>query len=161
LYFAGDPYAADREAVMGTIRRILRDREPELQTIPFRKFWRGAYERLDDVEAWWLSRRLIYIRFELRGHAAHWKHYFLTQDGLKVAERLRKKVSHARWYDGRIEEIHRFMGHLTAADIKARQYRHARYRDAQINELIPDLTAEEIAGNFSQVFGEPLEVPID
>jgi hypothetical protein len=50
-----------------------------------------------------------------------------------------------------------FMGHLSAADIKARQYRHARYRDANLNQFIPDLSAVEIADNFERVFGEPLE----
>jgi hypothetical protein len=52
-------------------------------------------------------------------------------------------VPHARWYADRIEQIHRFMGHLSAADIKARQYRHAKYKEANLNEYIPDLTAED------------------
>jgi hypothetical protein len=42
LHFAGDSAAADAEEVKATIRRIMADQEPELQTIPFRKFWRGA-----------------------------------------------------------------------------------------------------------------------
>jgi hypothetical protein len=90
--------------------------------------------------------------------AAPWKHYFLTQVGKDVAARLVANVSHATWYAGRIAQIHRFMGHLSATAIKARQYRHARYRDANLNQFIPDLTAEEIAENFEQVFGETLGV---
>ncbi|AMV24004.1 hypothetical protein VT84_06385 [Gemmata sp. SH-PL17] len=150
--------AADRDIVIATIRQIHRDREPELQTIPFRKFWRGAYERRDDVEAWWWSRGLVYIRFELRGSARPWKHYFLTQAGVDVAERLVRNLSHAQWYADRIGQIHHYMGHLSASDIKDRQYRHARYKDANLNEYIPDLTAQEIADNFFYVFGEQLEV---
>ncbi|MCE9567847.1 MAG: hypothetical protein K8U57_38095 [Planctomycetes bacterium] len=160
LHYAGDESASDAEEVKATIRRILEDQEPELQTIPFRKFWRGAYERLDDVEAWWLSRRLVYTKFELRGQAAPWKHYFLTKQGAAVADRLRNKLEHAAWYARRIDEIHRYMGHLSASDIKSRQYRHERYRLAQISELIPDLTVEEIRQNFQDVFAEPLEVVI-
>jgi hypothetical protein len=160
LYQSGDPAAADRDLVVATIRQIHGDREPELQTIPFRKFWRGAYERRDDVEAWWWSRGLVFVKFELRGTAAPWKHYFLTRAGRAVATRLIDKVPHARWYTDRIAQIHRFMGHLSAAEIKERQYRHARYREANLNEFIPDLSAEEITENFRQVFGEPLEVPL-
>jgi hypothetical protein len=156
LYQAGDPAASDRELIVSTIRQIEADDEPELQTIPFRKFWRGAYERLDDVEAWWWSRGLVFTRFELRGRAAPWKHYFLTRAGKDVAARLIRNVPHAVWYANRIAQIHRFMDHLGAAEIKARQYRHARYRDANLNQFIPDLTAEEIADNFEQVFGERL-----
>lgn len=160
LHYAGDDAASDAEEVKATIRRILEDQEPELQTIPFRKFWRGAYERLDDVEAWWLSRRLVYTKSAFRGQAARWKHYFLTQQGVAIADRLRSKLEHAAWYARRIDEIHRYMGHLSASDIKSRQYRHERYRMAQISELIPDLTVEEIRQNFQDVFSEPLEVLI-
>ncbi len=160
LHYAGNESASDGEEVKATIRRILTDQEPELQTIPFRKFWRGAYERLDNVEAWWLARRLVYTKFELRGRAAAWKHYFVTKQGVSVASRLRTNLEHAAWYANRIDEIYRYMGHLSASDIKDRQYRHERYRLAQISELIPDLTVEEIRQNFQDVFGEPLEVPI-
>lgn len=160
LYQAGEAVASDRAAVTGVIRQIYRDREPELQTIPFRKFWRGAYERRDDVEAWWWARGLVFVRFEPRGTAAPWKHYFLTQAAVDVAKRLVSNVPHARWYDTRINQIHQYLGHLSAADIKARQYKHARYREANLNEYIPDLTAAEIAENFLQVFGERLEVPV-
>src|SRR3954466_2600433 len=64
LYQAGDPAAADRTLIVRTIRPTDADNEPELQTIPFRKFWRGAYERLDDVESWWWSRELVFVKFE-------------------------------------------------------------------------------------------------
>lgn len=160
LYQAGESVASDRAAVTGVIRQIYRDREPELQTIPFRKFWRGAYERRDDVEAWWWARGLVFVHFELRGTAAPWKHYFLTQAAVDVAKRLVSNVPHARWYDTRIDQIHQYLGHLSAADIKARQYKHARYREANLNEYIPDLSATEIAENFLHVFGERLEVPV-
>jgi hypothetical protein len=160
LFQSGDTVAADKNLITQTIRKIHGDHEPELQTIPFRKFWRGAYERRDDVEAWWWARALVFIKFELRGNASPWKHYFLTQAGRDIAERLVKNVPHAKWYSDRIEQIHYFMGHLSAADIKGRQYRHAKYRQANLNEFIPDLTAEEIADNFRQVFGQPLEVPV-
>lgn len=156
LYQSGDPAAADRALIVRTIRRIDADNEPELQTIPFRKFWRGAYERLDDVESWWWSRGLVYVKFERRGVAAPWKHYFLTQAAKDVAARLVSNVPHAVWYARRVGEIHRYLGHLSASDIKARQYRHARYRDANLNQFIPDLSAEEIAENFAEVFGEQL-----
>lgn len=160
LYQSGDPAATDRSLITSTIRKIHGDREPELHTIPFRKFWRGAYERRDDVEAWWWARGLVFVKFELRGTAAPWKHYFLTQAGQDIANKLVADLPHAKWYADRIEQIHRFMGHLSAADIKARQYKHAKYREANLKEFIPDLTAEEITENFQQVFGESMEVPV-
>lgn len=161
LYRSGDPAASDRGVIIATIRQIHGAQEPEFQTIPFRKFWRGAYERRDDVEAWWWARELVYVKFELRGAAALWKHYFLTRAGKDVADRLTENVPYAKWYADRINQIHCFMGHLSAAAIAEMQYRHAKYREANLNEFIPDLTTEEILDTFSQVFGEPLEVSND
>jgi hypothetical protein len=42
LHYSGDDAASDAEEVKAAIRSILGDQEPELQTIPFRKFWRGV-----------------------------------------------------------------------------------------------------------------------
>lgn len=158
LHAAGDGPAAHAQDAAAAIRRVLGEEEPELHTEPFLRFWRGAYERLDDVEGWWLSRELVCVGREARGNAPRWKHYFLTAKGEQTAERLRANVTHARWYADRIDDIHHFMGHLSAASVKSRQYRHQGYSEANLNQLIPDLSDRDIADNFEQVFGEPLGV---
>jgi hypothetical protein len=160
LHAATDGPAADAGAAVAAIRRVLGEKEPELHTEPFLRFWRGAYERLDDVEGWWFSRELVCMGREVRGTGPRWKHYFLTAKGEQVAERLRLNVGHARWYAARIEEIHHFMGHLSAASIKSRQYRHQEYSESDLNQLIPDLSDRDISEYFEQVFGESLGVSI-
>src|SRR5690606_32948858 len=66
LYRLGKIHETDRAEVISLIRYMVQNNEPELHTTPFRKFWRGAYERLDEVEAWWYGRRLIYTGLEAR-----------------------------------------------------------------------------------------------
>lgn len=158
LHAAEDGPASDRTAAMGAIRGALSADAPELDTEPFLRFWRGAYERLDDVEAWWYSRSLVFMGREVRGNGPRWKHYFLTATGIEIAERLRTNVEQAAAYAARIEQIYHFMGHLRATQIKDRQYRHQPYREANLNQLIPDLSDRDIEENFQQVFGEPLGV---
>lgn len=114
---------------------------------------------MDNVEAWWYTRRLVYTEFEMR-QSVVWKHYFVTAEGLALADRLKTNVTHAAWYAARIAQIRCFMGHLSAGDIKTRQYRHPEYREVQYNELIPDLPDEMISGYFAEVFGENLGVPL-
>ena len=160
LYAKSEGPAADRSLTARTIREALGDREPDLYTEPFLKFMRGAYERLDNVEAWWYARRLVYTEFELRQSASPWKHYFVTDSAIALAARLRANVTHAAWYSARIDQIYRFMGHLRATEIKARQYRHESYSQAQYNELIPDLPDETISGYFREVFNEDLGVAL-
>ena len=161
MHRAGEPEASNREEMASLVRKVVTDREPEMLTLPFERFWRGAYERLDDVESWWYSRELVFTGHETRGEARPQKHYFITEIGLTQANRLIAEVPQARWYADRIALIHRFFGRFTPAEVKNLQYRHAAYRDAQLREAIPDLTTEQIRDAFADAFGEPLEADLD
>jgi hypothetical protein len=160
LHERGVPTAADGTEVRATVRALVDAGQPEFRTTPFRKFWRGAYERLDDVEAWWYSRRLVFTGQEPRGQAATpgrpQKYFFLTALGEATARRLAAEVPEAGWYVDRIALIHRYFGGLSAAELKALQYSHAPYREAQLNEYIPDLSMEDVEANFERVFGVPM-----
>ncbi len=158
LYRLGRVGPVDRDEITALIRSILLNNEPELLTTPFRKFWRGAYERLDDVEAWWYGRRLIYTGLEPRNRARPQKYYFVSALALSEADRLVTAVAHGRWYADRIGLIYRFFGSLTPAEVMSLQYSHPGYRQAQIEGLIPDLSFPDIAAHFTTVFGELLEV---
>lgn len=157
LYRLGRVGAVERNEITALIRSILLNNEPELLTTPFRKFWRGAYERLDDVEAWWYGRRLIYTGLEPRKGARPQKYYFVSALAVSEADRLVNAVAHGRWYADRIGMIYRFFGSLTPSEVMALQYSHPGYRQAQIDGLIPDLSFPEIVAHFTTVFGEPLE----
>lgn len=157
LYRLGKISSINRDEIIRLIRSILSDNEPELMTLPFRKFWRGAYERLDDVENWWYSRQLIYTRLEPRGGARPQKYYFLSSLAMSEADRLVNEVQHGQWYGQRIGLIHQFFGNLTPFMIMNLQYAHPAYREAQITHIIPDLTFNEIVDHFATVFGEPLD----
>lgn len=152
--------AANRDEIRKLVRTILRDREPELMTTPFRRFWRGAYERIDAVESWLHSRELVYTGLEPRGNTSSQKHYFTTDQARVTAERLVVEVSESRWYADRVALIHRFFGGLTPAQVKNLQYGHAAYREAQIAEAIPSLSSTEIQDAFELVFHEPIGVDL-
>src|SRR6266508_154646 len=94
LYRLGRVDVADRDEITSLIRSILLNNEPELLTTQFRKFWRGAYERLDDVEAWWYGRRLIYTGLEPRKGARPQKYYFVSAFAFSEADRLVTAVAH-------------------------------------------------------------------
>jgi hypothetical protein len=153
------PSATNAAAVQEEVRRVLEDREPELLTDPFVRFWRGAYESLDRVEAWWYARNLVLTGHErrgLEGSVQRQKYFFLTPQGEEVARMLVSDVPHAAWYAERITLIHRYFGALTPSELKSLQYAHPSYREAQLNEHIPDLAVEEIEHNFAHTFGTPL-----
>jgi hypothetical protein len=69
-------------------------------------------------------------------------------------------VPEARWYADRVALVQWFFARFTPAEIKNLQYRHPAYRDAQLRESIPDLTAQEISDAYTDSFGTPLEVDL-
>lgn len=154
------PSASEREEIVAIVRQVLADKEPELRTFFYRKFLRGAYERIDAVESWWYARNLVYCRFEQRGAARPQKYYFLTEKGEQVAADLANNVEHAKWYDNRIKLIHQFFNAFSAEELKNLQYSHSAYREAQLNEEIPDLSINDLVTNFKRVFGETLEISL-
>lgn len=149
-----------REELLNIARKVISTNEPELMTQHFRKFWYGAYERLDDVEAWWHSRELIYTGLEPRGQSRPWKYYFITTNGLAVANRMITEVLHAKWYADRISLLYTYFGNMSPTKIKELQYKHEAYNQAQLHEHIPDLSLEEIENHFTTVFGEKLRIEI-
>jgi hypothetical protein len=157
LYRLGKTADIDRDEIITVVRSVLADNEPELMNKPFRRFWYGTYERLDDVEGWWYGRNLIYARHEPRTNRRPQKYYFLTDLAYTVADKLIQEVEHSRWYDRRVSILHRFFGHLSAAEVKQLQYAHPQYHEAQLNEMIPNISYDEIARQFTTVFNEPLE----
>lgn len=154
--------AADENAVKQAVCQLILNSEPEQRTDLYQRFLRGAYEPLDRVEAWWQSRRLVYTGYERRGQvgseARPQKYYFLSPDGEEVSQRLIASVSHAQWYNERIDLIHRFFGDLTPSQLKQLQYSHQTYRDAQLEEMIPPLPIEDITTIYEDVFGERLDL---
>lgn len=165
LHRLGVAAASDVEAVKDDVRRILREREPELRTTPFRRFWHGAYENLDRVEAWWHARQVVYVHVEPRGRASSaarpQKYFFLTPLGEQVARDLAERVEHARWYHERVALIRQYFGALTPSELKELQYANPGYREAQLNEFIPDLSLDELERTFARVFGEDIHVGRD
>ncbi len=161
LHRLGVGAAINRNSVCELVRSVLHHREPELMTLPFRRFWRGAYERIDAVESWFHARELIYVGIEPRGEGRPQKHYFLTEKAHVAVQRLIAEVPESRWYADRIGLIYRYFSTLTPAQVKALQYRHAEYRNAQLAEEIPSLSPAEIREAFESVFNEPIGVDLD
>lgn len=151
----------ERDEIMHLVRSIMLEREPEFETRPFIRFRYGAYEPLDRVEAWWTSRKLVYVRTEPRTDSRPQKYYFLTERALDAAQRLPEEVAAARWYAERAQLLQRYFGHFSPATLKNRQYTHETYRTARPGLFIPDLSISAIEAHFTTVFHESLEVGVD
>lgn len=160
LHRLGIVAASKVEELTSDIDGVLAGGEPDLRTDLYRKFWHGAYERLDHVESWWLSRRLVYVRGERRGQAPPQKHYFLTAAVEPVVDRLCSEVPHAIWYRDRVAVLHRYFGDLTAAKIKDLQYQLPGYREAQLGSAIPDVPNDVLRRMYRDTLGHDMKVQL-
>lgn len=137
-----------RATLLGDVRTILTAREPDLFRIPMKRLFRGAYERLNEVEAFLTARGFVQRRSQRRREPdADRKYlrtrYFLTDAGCALVEQL-LEYPEARWYHDRCMLVGARLG-TKVSEYRAQQYRQAEYAGTQLQELIPPITARVLA----------------
>lgn len=132
-----------RATLLDDVRTILTAREPDLFRIPMKRLFHGAYESLNEVEAFLTARGLVQRRPQRRREPdAERKYirtrYFLTDAGCALVEQL-LSYQEARWYHDRCTLIRARLG-TKVSEYKAHQYRQAEYAGTQYQEQIPPIT---------------------
>lgn len=121
---------------------------------PFMRFKWGAYEHLTHVEMLWLTYRLVLASREPA--TSRQKTFYITERGRERADALRRQIDAAREYSGRIRMIKKYLGSISASEIRTRQYRHQAYKDVEWHEPIPNLTEAIVKDHFRNTFNEEL-----
>jgi hypothetical protein len=145
---AAEVSGAERDGLLADVGAILAAKEPDLFRIPMRRLFRGAYESLNEVEAFLTARGLILRRSERRkepdGQRRYIRtRYLLTETGCALVDEL-LGYEEARWYHDRCALIAERLG-TKVAEFKAQQYRQAEYADTPLQALIPPITARVVA----------------
>lgn len=139
---------AMRQQLVDDVRGILESREPDLYRIPMKRLFRGAYEPLNEVEAFLTSRGLVLRRSQRRKDpVAERKYirtrYLLTETGCALIDELLQHEE-ARWYHHRCTLIAARLG-TQVARYKEQQYRQAEYAETPLQEVIPPITDRVVA----------------
>jgi hypothetical protein len=137
--------------VRQTVQRIFRDDEPTIRVVPMQRYLRGAYEPLDTVLVFLISRWLAYQRVT----RARRTQYFLTVKGHAAVEALLRACPETAWYADRCHLLNRFFGHLSGEGIRSIQYLEPTYAAAANRTLIPSVE-QEVRDRFARLFGEVL-----
>lgn len=145
---AGEADGEERKVLLADVRDILRAKEPDLLRIPMRRLFRGAYESLNEVEAFLTARGLIKRRSQRRKEPTEQRkyirtQYLLTDEGCALVDEL-LKWPEARWYHDRCERIAARLG-TSISEYKAQQYRQSEYADTPLQAQIPPITDRVVA----------------
>jgi len=138
-----------KQEVCSAVRDILRNREPEIRWIPMRKYLRGAYEPLDEVMVFLVSRNLARRRVVENGRRVH---YELTSRGSEVVQTMIRECQETEWYAQRCRLIRDFFNHLNGFEIRKLQYLEAAYAMTPHEQMIATIETE-VRARFVKIFG--------
>lgn len=150
---------ANKNEIKEIIRGIFRDNEPELRREEMLRFFFGAYEDIDDIIAFLVSRN--FIKYESKrsvDQRVFNKAYYLTKFGVdKIENEILSNLAKAKWYKERCELINKYFGDLTGSELKFRQYQHKEYKNTQLNQYINGIE-DQVKSKFLEIYGEELDI---
>lgn len=139
--------------VKSIILKIFADQEPEFRTVPMERYFHGAYENLERVLVFLISRGLL--SGKRQKHNVKKTYYFLTEAGERLVEMLLAKCDEAWWYEERCKLINSFWGNLSGNKLGRIQHSNLTYHDTDIAKIIRPITSE-VRIKFAELFGEEL-----
>lgn len=147
----------NRNEIKEAVQNIFVSREPDIRRIDMIRFFFGAYEDIDDIISFFISRD--FLHFESRkgiDRRVFEKEYYLTEYGLnKIQNDILPGLLKVRWYEERCKLIKKYFGDLSGTELKVRQYQHEEYRTTPLNEYISQIK-EKVTDKFKEIYGEDL-----
>jgi hypothetical protein len=141
-----------RDEIKDIVKQIFLYREPVIRCVPMQRFLRGAYEPVDHVMSFLVSRSLVRGR---RLQQANRNAFYLTGKGAAVVEQLRVDCPETQWYVTRCQLIYSFFGHLSGNKIREIQYDNSTYRLTKLTNIIRSVEPE-VRQMYQELFGEEL-----
>ena len=142
-----------RADIEAHITRMLSSGAPSLHRYPMRRYFFGAYDRIDDALAILKSYGQIAHRRNHESGTKSRRDYFLLEAGKESVERMRADIPELHWYDEQAHAISLIADASQGASARRRQYQHPEYEEAEHGLLIPAITerviARATASNFS------------
>lgn len=148
---------ANKDEIKDIIIDIFNNQEPELRRDEMLRFFFGAFEDIDDIIAFLVSKNFIKYESKRSSDGRIFdKLYYLSSFGVrKIEDEILTNLEKANWYKERCKIIHKYFGDLTGSELKFRQYQHEEYKNTPLNQYINGID-EEVKNKFLDVYGEEL-----
>lgn len=129
-----------RSEIEAHIARMLSGGAPSLHRYPMRRYFFGAYDRIDDALSILKSYGQITHRRTHETDTKSRRDYFLLEAGRASLERMRAGIPELTWYDEQARAISLIADASQGASARRRQYEHPEYEEAEHGLLIPPIT---------------------
>lgn len=147
----------NKDEIKHAVKTIFANNEPEIRRVDMIRFFFGAYEDIDDIISFFVSRDFVVFQSR-RGidRRVFEKEYYLTEYGIKRIENdILPSLPKVKWYEERCNLIKSYFGDLSGTELKIRQYQHDEYRMTPLNEYIAEVKTK-VKARFNEVYGEEL-----
>ncbi len=119
------------------VKNIYHQKEPQLRRVEMEKFFYGAYEDIDDIIAFLVSRGLLLYESKVRTNMrVAEKHYYLTPLAVQKIGTAKQDIEVAQWYFNRCQIIKEHLGGVTGSQLKSKQYQVEEYSTTAYKEKI-------------------------
>lgn len=147
-----DPSKASK--IKSIVKSIYNHSEPQLRRVEMEKFFYGAYEDIDDIIAFLVSRGLLHYESKVRTNMrVAEKHYYLTSVAVKKLDTAKESLPVAKWYFDRCQIIKEHLGGVTGSQLKSKQYQIEEYSTTAYKEKIQgidDMVEQKYETLFNQ-----------
>ena len=145
-----------KQEIRDIVKKIFRDREPDIRKEEMRKLLYGAYEDLDEVISFLESVDLIRFRSNKNVSLDKVnKRYYITDLGVNKVESNLEKLPFLKWYEERCCLIKKYFGDKTGTQLKDIQYKVDAYAQASYGEIIPNIS-NHVEDKYQKIYGEKL-----
>jgi hypothetical protein len=146
----------DPAAIKLIVKKIYRDNEPDIRRVEMEKFFYGAYEDIDDIIAFLVSRGLIRYESKLRTNTTvAEKHYYLTARAVASIANAKSTLTATKWYFNRFEVIKEYLGGSSGSELKAKQYQVEEYSTTPYRDKIQSID-HEVYEKYFELYGQNL-----
>lgn len=146
----------DPIAIKSIVKRIYKDGEPLIRRLEMEKFFYGAYEDIDDIIAFLVSRGLIRYESKLRSNnTVAEKHYYITAKAATSIGKAKSTLSATKWYLNRFEIIKEYLGGSNGSELKAKQYQVEEYSTTPYHDKIQSID-HEVYEKYYELYGQNL-----
>lgn len=116
---------------------LLNDPEPKLHHYPMPRWFRGAYEPLDDAFGQLVTYGLgLLSREEV---PVHRNQFFLTAAGVEAAREIAHSTTPLGWYAHQVRLVLAVAHGQSGSSLKARQYKRAEYAGTELGTVIASI----------------------
>lgn len=135
-----DLYEESKDAdLYSSIEEIFDNDEPDVRTVKMLKWWRGAYQNIDQALSILESRNLVKSKIKQISENQKRNDFFLGQSAFDFLDQAVIDQPILKWYEERSSLVMLIAKDYSGTRLKEWQYGYEEYKEASYGAMIPSI----------------------